>query len=171
MNERKNKFGAQQLGELVPHLLDDVFQKRAGLNTALIGAWPEIVGDALSRHCQPGKIAWSRANSVDNAYAPATLHIAVEPIAALRIQHETTTIIARINTFFGYAAIDRIKVTQRPTATLEKRSALEPISEQDIARANELTATVEDEGLRRALAKLGAGVVASQRGKRSVERR
>jgi hypothetical protein len=165
MNERKH--GARQLGELVPGLLDDVLQRRAGLNTALLGAWPEIVGEALSAHSRPDKIAWSKANSADNPYAPATLHVAVEPVAALRIQHETTIIIARINAFFGYAAIDRIKVVQKPVTMTEQRIAPQSVTKQDTLKAAELTANVEDEALRAALTGLGAGVLARQRAKAS----
>jgi hypothetical protein len=165
MTTIKRPFSAAPLADLIPALLDDVLQKRAGLNTALIGAWPEIAGEHLGSACRPMKISWSRAGQNDDAHAPATLHIAAEPQAALRLQHETGAIIARVNAFFGYAAIDRVRIMQSRAPAAPMRQVVPAPTVNDLARADDMTATVEDEALRAALNRLGAGVLARRRAK------
>lgn len=154
---------AVALSDLLPDLLDPVLQKRAGLNTALVGAWPEIAGARIGQACMPSKISWSRANPTDNPFAPATLFIVADPSVALALQHETKGIIARVNSFFGYPAIDRIKISQR---TISKADQSAVKKSPDIAHQNEaeiLVSNVQNEALREALAKLGANVLASKR--------
>jgi hypothetical protein len=155
--------GLSHLGDIMPGLLDDLLQKRAGLNIALIGAWPEICGAHLASRCRPVKISWSRANPMNDALAPATLHVEAEPGAALALQHETAVIVDRINGFFGYAAIDRVRIVQRLPAKGGMRARPPEPTEDDRAEAVGLTAQVEDEALRAALTKLGANVLARQR--------
>jgi hypothetical protein len=50
----KRSFNAVALSDLVPELLDPVLQKRAGLTTALIGAWPEIAGERIGQFSAVG---------------------------------------------------------------------------------------------------------------------
>ena len=159
---KRRSFSAVALSDIVPQLLDPLLQKRAGLTTALIGAWPEIAGERIGKFSAPAKIGWSRANSSDDPYAPATLFISADPAVALTLQHETTAIIDRINGFFGYRAIDRVKITQkqmRPADTFAARPTPMP---EHIKEAAAKVASVENEGLRNALANLGAHVLAAK---------
>jgi hypothetical protein len=157
----KRSFNAVALSDLVPDLLDPLLQKRAGLTTALIGAWPEIAGTRIGQFSTPSKIGWSRTNSSQDTYAPATLFINADPAVALALQHETTMIIGRVNMFFGYAAIDRVKISQKQMRADIKPNRSKP-SPSDINEANAKVANVENEGLRLALAALGANVLSAK---------
>jgi len=96
-------------------LLAPVLQKKAGLNVRLIRNWAEIVGQAVAAAAVPVKISWPR--QADKAgsgnYAAAVLVIACFGYEAVKLQHETSEIIARINRFFGYRAIGKIRIEQR----------------------------------------------------------
>ena len=156
----KRSFNAVALSELVPELLDPLLQKRAGLTTALIGAWPEIAGTRIGQFSAPAKISWSRANKSEDPYAPATLYINADPAVALALQHETSSIIARVNVFFGYPAIDRVKISQKQIRVETKTKRPIPSAYHREAAAAKV-ANVENDGLREALARLGAQVMAA----------
>lgn len=159
----KRSFNAVALSDLVPELLDPLLQKRAGLTTALIGAWPEIAGERIGQFSVPAKIGWSRANSSDDPYAPATLFINADPAVALALQHETTAIISRVNVFFGYRAIDRVKISQKQMQPDLKTNLRPKPLAVDVKAATAKVAHVENQGLRDALAALGANVLAAKR--------
>jgi hypothetical protein len=161
----KRSFNAVALSDLVPELLDPLLQKRAGLTTALIGAWPEIAGERIGQFSVPAKIGWSRANSSDDPYAPATLFISADPAVALALQHETSTIISRVNVFFGYRAIDRVKISQKQMQPDLKANLRPKPLAADVTTAAAKVANVENEALREALAALGAHVLAAKRQK------
>ena len=91
---------------------------------------------------------------------PGVLAIACEGAAALDLQYTTTELISRINGFFGYFAIHRIRIEQRPVdqfrAVQKKvRQALPETLRKGIERQVE---SIEDEGLRQALERLGESV-------------
>jgi hypothetical protein len=150
--------GPRQLAEIVPELLDPMLQKRAGLSSALVSCWPEIAGAALADGTRPEKITWSRSDSADDAQALLT--IAADPAFALALQHQTGAVKARVNAFFGYPAIDRVRIVQKAVAAgPAKPRQVEPDSDAK-ARAAVMSAGVTDDGLRAALARLGAHVLA-----------
>ncbi|WP_025031837.1 DUF721 domain-containing protein, partial [Nitratireductor aquibiodomus] len=84
-----------------------------------------------------------------------------EGAAALRLQHETGEVIARVNAFLGFAAVGRIKIVQKPVAQPQVRRAptARPLTGSESARIDALVAGVEDEGLRQSLQKLGASIL------------
>jgi hypothetical protein len=150
------------LGEIVPDLIDPLLQKRAGLNSALIGAWAEIAGPLLAHGTRPQKTVWGRANAELDGSGAATLVVAADPSVALRVQHETGPLLARINAFFGQKVIDKIRIVQMPVAK-GARQARRPVpGPAEISRAQALAAGVADEALREALARLGAHVIAAR---------
>ncbi len=55
--------GALQIAEAANRLIDPVLARKAGINTALIGSWDEIVGADFAECTRPEKITWPRANA------------------------------------------------------------------------------------------------------------
>ena len=80
------------------------------------------------------------------------------------MQHQTPHIIERINTYYGYDAIARIKILQAPApnpkAPLPRNRTLAPDDERALAA---IVGTVEDPSLRHALERLGRGVLRRQK--------
>jgi len=76
--------------------------------------WSEIVGSFFANHSEPQKIS-SIANSTNEegeALYDRFLHVNVSPAAAVEFQHFQDKIIEKINSYFGYKAIKRIKIHQ-----------------------------------------------------------
>jgi hypothetical protein len=90
------------------------------------------------------------------------LFVSADPAVALALQHETSTIIARVNVFFGYPAIDRVKISQKQMQVATKTSRPKPLAKH-IEAASAKVINVENEALRDALAALGANVLAAKR--------
>jgi hypothetical protein len=154
----------EPVGGLVSSVLDPVLARRAGMTTALLAAWPEIVSAPLAESTRPQKINWPRRASEDDQFKPATLVVAADGMAALHVQHQSGEIIQRINAFFGFRAVDRLQLVQKQVAPEPKRQRRKvPIAPEDEARLETLADGIEDESLREALLRLGRSVKQEKR--------
>lgn len=158
---------ARAVSSYVPRLTRKAFEKYGFASAALLTDWPSIVGADIASYTAPERLKWPR--SVDafddldpaNARRPgATLVVRVDGPRAIELQHRSRQIIERINASFGYRAVAELRFVQAPivgqsAAMPHTRSPRRP--ETDVACPPEL-ATVEDEGLRAALARLQANM-------------
>lgn len=127
--------------------------------------WPEVVGEQLSALCVPVKVSYPRAQGLG-----ATLVVRTEGARAPEVEHLGPRIIERVNQFYGYRAIARLKVTQTTGAggfaeeparfTGRPNAAPAEPGAADTARAAELTRDIQNEALRAALTRMGAHVLA-----------
>ena len=117
---------------------------------ALLADWPAIVGEPLA------------ARAVPRALAPplpgregGTLTVCVASADALEIQHESPRVLERINGYFGYKAVDRLKLVQATARRRAQVPVAKPLDPADAAEIDEVLAKVTDPGLRDRLASLG----------------
>jgi len=145
------------LAELTGAALSDALRSQGFASTEIIARWAEIAGPAIAAHSEPMKINWPRQVG-DEPPEPATLMLRVEGPAALEIQHLSAVILERVNRFFGWQAIGRIALRQAP---LRRQTPPKPPSPPDPAEQARIAASlpeIEDDGLKAALARLGAAV-------------
>jgi hypothetical protein len=147
--------GARPLADLATGLLAQSFRKQGFASSELIVRWETIVGSEVALHAEPLKIQWPRGSEGENP-EPGTLVLRVEGPAAIEIQHMSQVILERVNRYFGWAAIDRIAIRQAPLRGLPRKPdrTLDPLAIQQVAD----TLPDLDEGLKMALARLGAAV-------------
>lgn len=135
--------------------------------------WAEIVGGHLAGLCRPVKVSFARDRSFG-----ATLLIHAEGARAPEVEHLVPRILERLNQFYGYRAISRVKLTQaapapgfaEPGPGFARPPGADPLpSAADERRAADLATGIEDESLRAALTRMGAHVLA--RGRRSAPTR
>lgn len=155
-------FGARPVADIANRLLDPILRRKTGMSTALVAAWPDIVGPRLSETTRPEKLVWPPHRGEADAFEPATLIIAGEGHAVLRLQHQTGEVLSRINAFFGFHAVDRIKIVQRTVAPMrvDRRPKLRSLNPQDRTRIEDMVGGVEDEKLREALRDFAAATLA-----------
>ncbi len=165
MAAKRTKFNAVPVSDLASAILDPVVRRRAGMSLALIQSWDEIVGESLGRLSRPEKIAWPRRSHEDDPFQPATLVVACEGIAALRLQHMTSEIVSRVNAFLGFAAIGKVRFVQKQVAPPEppRRPQPRPLRPDESARVAGMVSGIEHEGLKAALERLGRSVIGSKR--------
>ncbi|GAA4660285.1 DUF721 domain-containing protein [Bartonella pachyuromydis] len=166
MSKQLKKRYFYSLSETLSKMLDPVLRKRTGLSVALIEHWPQIVGYDMSEHTIPLKIIWKCRAVQDEVFSPATLVIACEGFAGLKLMHETNELLHKINIFFGYIAIDRIKIEQRSISIPEDHLRLKSnLHEKDKKHVEKMLDKVENESLRQSLYELGCCIFAEKNNK------
>jgi hypothetical protein len=144
-------------------VLDQVAGRHGFAQPDVLLRWAEIVGEALAPTCRPVRVSYRGERGLG-----ATLVVQAESARAPEVSHLAPRIIERVNQFYGYRAIARVRILQHGSAAFaEAQSAFDPApagpTEADAARAEALTEGVEDGGLRDALTRLGANVYARSR--------
>ncbi len=153
--------GFRSAGETARRRLGEAAAGHGFAEPEVLMRWPEVVGELLSGLCTPVRVSYSRAHRLG-----ATLVVRVEGARATEVEHLGPRIIERVNQFYGYRAIDRLKVTQTTGsggfAEEPARFAGPKPAEPDPAaeaRAAEMTVGIENEALRAALTRMGAQVL------------
>lgn len=168
----RGRRGARPLGDLIAGLVDPIVAKKAGMSAALIQSWPEIAGVRLQEGCRPEKLVWASRRGDDGQSAePATLVVACEGAFVLRLQHETQDVLARVNAFFGYPAVAKLRIVQKPILRLRAnkklpRMALDGKQRRSIADA---TSRIESPRLRSALERYGETVLGRNAATRNTQ--
>jgi hypothetical protein len=164
-NERrallKAASGARPVGAFIGRLLDAVARARGFATTTLLSEWPAIVGSELAEFTAPVRVVWPRRLQDGEEAAPkgwrdggAILVLRVDGPRAVEVQHRSSKILERVNTYFGYRAITEMRILQAPVARSEPPSPAPTGAKESTPLP--LSASIEHEGLRQALARLGA---------------
>jgi hypothetical protein len=96
--------------------LTDAALRRAGFpDPSLVLRWPEIAGPETAKLAQPIRCRMGPEGMV--------LTLRCEPGAGVFLQHETRTLIARLNAFLGAGAISRIRIVSGPLTAAKKPPA------------------------------------------------
>ncbi len=143
---------AKPVAEFIAKTLDPLARKRGLARAELIAWWPEIVGAAYAAHTAPERIRWARDGRA------ATLVVRCDPSVSLQFAHETARVRERLNAYFGYPAVGRVRIVQQPVGASrrpEPRTKTEP-------PAVELTAKLDgiDGPLKESLQMLGRRILA-----------
>ncbi len=154
--------GPRALAAVLPKVAEAALRKRGFSAVEIITNWREIVGPELADEASPDRLAFPRG-----ARSQGTLHVTAPGAVALEIQHLEPLIIERINTYFGYAAVCRIALTQGPARKgpgVEKKVPAKPRPVNPIRRAEIDASTIDisSEQLRDALRGLGKSVASAQ---------
>lgn len=133
--------------------------RRGFVSAQLLTLWPQIVGPSLARNTMPLRIIFRRLPGGSWQRDNGDLELKVASSAwAPEVQHLSPLIIDKINTFFGYAAVARIriKIGPLPRAYAPPPPASPP--PEAVARVESAVAGVADDDLREALRRLGAAI-------------
>jgi hypothetical protein len=119
--ERPRGGAARPIAELMPEVGRTAFRKFGFVQSSVVSRWPEIVGAAHARVSLPQAIRFPPGEKADGI-----LELLVEPAHATLIQHVIPEIIERVNRFFGYRAVARVKLKQgavKPASAPQKTAA------------------------------------------------
>jgi hypothetical protein len=148
---------AKPLSVLLSDVFSDAYAKQGFAARELVTRWAEIAGPEISAHSEPLKIQWPRPVEGQPQEA-ATLVLRVEGPMALEIQHASDVILERVNRFFGWSAVGRLALRQAPLSRRNPATVSRAPDPKSVAKVAETLASVEDEELRAALARLGASI-------------
>jgi hypothetical protein len=99
--------GARAIGDLMPEIGRTAFRRFGFVQSSVVTRWPEIVGPVHARVCSPEAIRFPPGEKSEGI-----LQLVVKPAHAPLIQQVTPEIIDRVNRFFGYKAVARVKLRQ-----------------------------------------------------------
>lgn len=141
--------------------MEPVLARRSGMTMDLLAAWPELAGEEYSDFTRPEKIKWPNRAHQDDPFKPGILIVACDGARALYFQHDLSRICARVNVFFGFTAIEKIKIVQKSVkpARDQSRPEIRRLNSAQNTRLNVILSHVEDPILRDKLQKLGRGVI------------
>lgn len=142
-----------------------VIRKRGLAEARIVTDWPKIVGAQVAACTCPERLA-PGADGIEG-----TLHIRVAGGWATELQHLEPVFVEKVNTYFGYKAVARMRLRQGPlpeSYALDKRAAgaelsteSPPLDASIRAEIETRTAAVDDPEIREALAAFGAALASN----------
>lgn len=160
----RRPYAARTVGDLAGKLLNPIIEQRAGMTLDILAQWSEIVGAGLMTCSRPERLEWANKARHSSSTEPATLVVACEGGRALFLQHESDSIIRRANAYFGYRAITRLRIVQKPVE--QSAANHRETSVTRTADIDHLLDGIDNDDLRAALQRLGDGVFSRSSAKR-----
>jgi hypothetical protein len=145
------------------HITRPAFEHYGFAHGDLVAQWAAIVGDNVAAQCSPERMAWPKGrDKAQRQTEGATLTVRADHGAGLALSYETPAIIERINGFFGYHAVAKIKIVQGTRANRGKQQARQAAAPTPdvIEHVEQKTGSIEDEPLKAALTRLGGAALA-----------
>lgn len=147
-----------QLGDMIGNALDPALKKRGFASRDLIAHWQTIAPAPWDKISMPDKLVWPRRDRPDPE--GAVLHLRCLEGHGLALSHEGQAIAAAVNRYFGYLIVGSVRLSPMPlTAEASQPEPVRTLPRASIDSIRKQTGSIEDEGLREALAKLGRGVM------------
>ena len=162
---RTRRSGLKPMASLMWRVAAPALRKRGLAEARIVTDWRDIVGPFLADATSPDGI--KRGGAAGKSEGPGTLTVRVAGPVAIEVQHLAPQIIERVNAYFGYTAVDRLRIVQAPPVARKPRRRPRPEPDAATRRAvDEQVSGVEDDELRAALARLGVAIQARESEKR-----
>ncbi|MBN2752816.1 MAG: DUF721 domain-containing protein [Rhodospirillaceae bacterium] len=143
------------LGMAVAAVVRPIVGRKGFVEADILTRWSEIAGTEIATHSRPQRLSKPRSGEVGGPIL--LIRVASAPFATL-LRHQETELCDRINRYFGFIAVTRVKIVlgslPLPPPPPEPPAPLPPLS----AEENALIATVDDPDLRTALENLGRSI-------------
>lgn len=158
MSITDRKKGPRAIEDLVHGAARKAFRKQGFIEASILTKWPLIVGELLSTHCLPERMYFPRGKKTG-----ATLTIRAEGAFALELQHLEPMILERINVFFGYRAVEKLRITHGPLPQAQTRPKVltrdKPMGKEAERQLAKLVKDISDPKLKDAVANLGRSIL------------
>lgn len=150
--------GFLRAGELTTEALKSTGARRGFAEARLLTDWREVVGEALDSVCRPVKVTYGARN----IGLGATLVVTAEGARAPEVEMQRERILSRVNAFYGYRAVTRLRIDQSRNAGAHERAAgmgeAAAAFEGPPADRSGPVGEIRDDALADALARLGANI-------------
>ena len=138
-----------KIGDIKIPLLNDYLKKRGFIHNEIISSW-EILTENFSKYTYPLKIKFPKNKVIDG-----TLFIKVKSGLGPELEMNSKKIIDKINSKFGYKAINKIKLQNGDFKNNEKKK-LNPVEKSKLnSKLYAKIKKIKNQSLADALLKLG----------------
>lgn len=97
----------QPMDKILAQVTAPVMRKHGYLKARLFTQWAEIVGAETARKCHPKQLTFPQKQNING-----TLTLRVSSGFALELQHLEPVLLEKMAVYFGFRAIDRIRLEQ-----------------------------------------------------------
>lgn len=152
----------RSLSDLVPGLTKDILGKKGLLFGKLVLEWPHLAGPDLAGKTLPLDLKFAKKS---DQKSQAILHLAVQGAYALEISYQKALLIERLNMFFGYPAIQDIKMVQHSDIMCNKKPnsvPIRPLTQRQEQVLDGIVAGIQENDLQTALKNLGKAILSRQ---------
>lgn len=148
--------GPRNIGAAVKKASKTAFRKRGFAEHRIVSDWPYIVGEMLARYSAPQKLFFPKQK---RSHGTLVVHVYNSGLA-LELEFLKPVIIEKIATYFGYAAVQQIKIVQEIRAVTPPPPPpphLHPptLTTQQQHSLDRLVADIDDSALQERLSSLG----------------
>ena len=105
--EKRRGGEARSISDLMPEIGRAAFRRFGFVQSSIVSRWDEIVGPRYADVSAPESIRFPAGKKSDG-----TLELVVEGANAVMIQHVLPEIVERVNRFFGYSAVAKVRMRQ-----------------------------------------------------------
>jgi hypothetical protein len=165
--ERQRGGQARAIADLMPEIGRTAFRKFGFVQSSVVTRWPEIVGPRHARACLPEAIRFPPGEKCDGI-----LQLVVTPAQAPIIQHVIPEIIERVNRFFGYKAVAKVKLRQgvvQPPASMAAPASAPPSLKPVPVELGDSLRDIGDGELRAVLESLARSLGSQETGRQDKE--
>ncbi|MGA9435685.1 MAG: DciA family protein [Roseobacter sp.] len=162
-SRRASTKGFTRTSSLLTQRVRTASEKRGFAQSRLLTQWTEVAGEAMAAISRPVEVSYGRGGM------GATLTLLTTGANAPMLEMEKEKLRGRVNAVYGYNAIARIRITQTAATGFAEgqvdfqhgpdRTESVPTNPEIQQKALEVAEPIEDEGLKRALARLGENIL------------
>ena len=167
---QKRNFKPIKLADSLQGFNKNLVNKIGKVDYIIYSNWAEIVGKFFVKYSKPEKISTMPQTSENHDYdqKKRILHVNVYSGIVVEFQHFQNKILEKINSFFGYQAIQQIKINQNffqknLYANIKENSNLKKnLSNQKIIEIKDTIQKINDKELEKSLLNLGLSIAKNE---------
>jgi len=153
-------YRTKSIADIAGSINNRTFARYGFAKSDIILHWSEIVGSVLARSSLPERLIMPKSNEKEGR--AGVLHIRVEGSFAPEMQHLEPLVIDRINSYYGFKAVERLIFHHGNVATKTLGQKYKPpiLSDSQKNELDLMLKDVKDDQLRASLFKVGAELAA-----------
>jgi hypothetical protein len=140
--------GLRSFKDTLPKNIKRVIDKRGHIYSETLNNWKNIVGDDLFNVCYPKSFKSS------NKFAVSTLLIMVKRGHEVDLEYSKKKIMDKMNTFFGYTVVEKIKLTSFDNQKQKPFKKLDPEKDVTNKKYHQKINSVRNDKIKKSLIEL-----------------
>lgn len=160
MTDRRKFSGLATLAPEIRAITKKALGARGFAGSDILEFWEDIVGTDLARGVAPQKLTFEKENRTHGTLVVKSAGGAF----AMLFEHQKERVMQRINAFFGYPAVSRIKIVQGALKikSIPPKTVLKTIPKDELQALQEKVGIIEDEELRERTFEIGKALLAKK---------